>query len=60
MLNKDFFKRASTYANIGMCVASQILAGLGAFGLEPQAFQAWTLALGIFIGLCQLIKKEAK
>ncbi len=58
--NKEFFKRWSTWANVGAMVCGAIITSLPALGLSAQHVGIAMLVLNVGIALCQAVKQEAK
>ena len=60
MLNKEIFKRASTYANMLVVLVGGLMGLLPNAPIEPEIKQWIMFVGGIIVLLCQTFKKEVK
>lgn len=59
MLNKEFFKRWSSLANIISVVLAAVMTYSN--GVIPETYHSYVMmACGVSIAVCQAIKQEAK
>lgn len=59
-LNKQFFKRWSTLANMLAMVCAAVIASLPSLDISATAVGAVMLSMNVVIAICQAIKQEAK
>ena len=59
-LNKMFFKRWSTLANVVAMVCAAIIASLPSLELSAVTIGYIMLCLNVVIALCQAVKQEAQ